>query len=71
MNLPALKGGVSRKRYIVYEVRSVRKLFNRVVCYQFLLALPILTALKGGVSDPTANENTPKLYKTGLWMLRR
>ncbi|MDR1363689.1 MAG: hypothetical protein LBJ35_06535, partial [Spirochaetaceae bacterium] len=28
MNLPALKGGVSRKRCINYEVRSVRKLFN-------------------------------------------
>jgi hypothetical protein len=28
MNLPALKGGVSCKRCIVYEVRSVRKLFN-------------------------------------------
>jgi hypothetical protein len=46
MNLPALKGGVSCKRYIVYEVRSVRKLFDRRVYYQFLLALPILTALK-------------------------
>jgi hypothetical protein len=28
MNLPALKGGVSCNRYIIYEVRSVRKLFN-------------------------------------------
>jgi hypothetical protein len=41
MNLPALKGGVSCKRYIVYEVRSVRKLFNCGACYYFSLALSI------------------------------
>jgi hypothetical protein len=35
MNLPALKGGVSCKRCIIYEVRSVRKLFNCGVCYHF------------------------------------
>jgi hypothetical protein len=46
MNLPALKGGVSRKRCIVYEVRSVRKLLTVGVYYHFLLVLPILTALK-------------------------
>jgi hypothetical protein len=28
MNLPAASGGVSRRRYIIYEVRSARKLFN-------------------------------------------
>jgi hypothetical protein len=37
MNLPALKGGVSCKRYIVYEVRSVRELFYRGVYYQFFV----------------------------------
>jgi hypothetical protein len=57
MNLPALKGGVSCKRYIVYEVRrtfgsTVRKLFNckdlprKPVYCHFSLAPPILTALK-------------------------
>ncbi|MDR1363996.1 MAG: hypothetical protein LBJ35_08140, partial [Spirochaetaceae bacterium] len=56
MNLLALKGEVSCKRYIVYEVRSVRKLFNYGVYYHFSFALPILTALKGGVLDPTANK---------------
>jgi hypothetical protein len=35
MNLPALKGGVSCKRCIIYEVRSVRKLFNCGVYYHF------------------------------------
>jgi integrase len=57
MNLLALKGEVSCKRYIVYEVRSVRKLFNYGVYYHFSFVLPILTALKGGVLDPTANKN--------------
>jgi hypothetical protein len=33
MNLLALKGEVSCKRCIVYEVRSARKLFNCEVCY--------------------------------------
>jgi hypothetical protein len=56
MNLRVLKGEVSCKRYIVYEVRSVRKLFNCGVYCHFSLALPILTALKGGVLDPTANK---------------
>jgi hypothetical protein len=59
MNLSALKGGVFYKRCIVHEVRSVRKLFNRGVYCHFLLVLPILTALKGGVLDPTANK-TPR-----------
>jgi hypothetical protein len=36
MNLLALKGEVSCKRYISYEVRSVRKLFNGGVYYHFL-----------------------------------
>jgi hypothetical protein len=56
MNLPALKGGVSCKRCPIDEVRSVRKLFNCGVYYHSLLALPNLTALKGGVLDPTANK---------------
>jgi hypothetical protein len=63
MNLPALKGGVSCKRYIIYEVRSAKKLFNCGVYYHFLLALPILTALKGGVLDPTANKVVRKRKK--------
>jgi hypothetical protein len=52
MYLLALKDEVSCKRYIVYEVRSVRKLFNckglpgKPVYYHFSLALPISTALK-------------------------
>jgi hypothetical protein len=44
------------KRYIIYEVRSVRKLFNCGVYYHFLLVLPILTAPRGGVLDPTATK---------------
>jgi hypothetical protein len=65
MNLPALKGRVSCKRCIVYEVRSVRKLFNceglpgKPLYCHFLLVLPTLTALKGGVLDPTANKKSP------------
>jgi hypothetical protein len=59
MNLLALKGEVSCKRCIVYEVRSIRKLFNCGVYYHFVLILPILTALKGGVLDPTANKERP------------
>jgi hypothetical protein len=39
MNLPALKGGVSCKRYIVYEVRSGRKLFNRGIYYRFFVGV--------------------------------
>jgi hypothetical protein len=39
MNLPALKGGVSCKRYIVHEVRSVRKLFNYGVYYHFFVGV--------------------------------
>jgi hypothetical protein len=35
MNLPALKGGISCKRYLAYEVRSAKKLFNCGVCYHF------------------------------------
>jgi hypothetical protein len=61
---PRPEGRVSCKRYIVYEVRSVRKLFNRGVYYHFLSALPILTALKlprrkagSWVLDPTANKS--------------
>jgi hypothetical protein len=46
MNLLALNGEASCKCCIVYEVRSVRKLFNGGVYYHFLLVLPILTALK-------------------------
>jgi hypothetical protein len=46
MNLRALKGEVPCKRYITYEVRSVRKLFNREVYCHFLLVSSILTALK-------------------------
>jgi trigger factor len=56
MNLPAASGGVSSECYRHDEVRSVRKLFNCGVCYHFLLVLPILTAINGRVSDPTANE---------------
>jgi hypothetical protein len=62
MNLPALKGGVSCKRCIIYEVRSVRKLLTVGSAAIFLLALPILTALKGGVLDPTANKTPNKLF---------
>jgi hypothetical protein len=40
------RGGVSRKRCIIYEVRSVRKLLTVGVYYHFLLVLPVLTALK-------------------------
>jgi hypothetical protein len=65
MNLPVLKGGVSCKRCIIYEVRSVRKLFNCGVCCHFLLALPNVTALKGGVLDPTANKINEKAKQ--LW----
>jgi hypothetical protein len=49
------------KRCLVYEVRSVRNFFNcgdlhsKSVYYHFLLVLPTLTALKGGVLDPIAN----------------
>jgi hypothetical protein len=35
MNLPAASGGVSCKRCIVYEVRSVRKLLTVGVYYHF------------------------------------
>jgi hypothetical protein len=62
MNLPALKGGVSCKRCIVYEVRSERKLLSVGSSTIFLLVLPILTALKLAresvqrVLDPTANK---------------
>jgi hypothetical protein len=59
MNLPAPEGGVFCKRCIIYEVRSVRKLFNCGVYYHFLLVLPNLTALRGGVLDPTANNREP------------
>jgi hypothetical protein len=30
----ALKGGVSCRRYLIYEVRSARKLFNYGVCWR-------------------------------------
>jgi hypothetical protein len=56
MNLLALKGEVSCKRCIVHEVRSARKLFTCGAYYHFLLMLPFLTALKGGVLDPAANK---------------
>jgi hypothetical protein len=56
MNRPAQSGGVSYKRYIIYAVRSVRKLFNRGVYYRFLLVSSILSAASGGVLNPTANK---------------
>jgi hypothetical protein len=47
MNLPALtEGGVFGRRYIVYEVHSVRKLFNGGGYYHFSLILPMPTAPK-------------------------
>ncbi|MDR2053225.1 MAG: hypothetical protein LBP80_07410, partial [Treponema sp.] len=56
MNLLTLKDEVFCKRYPAHEVRSVRKLFNCGVYYYFFLVLPILTALEGGLLDPTANK---------------
>ncbi|MDR2344069.1 MAG: LamG domain-containing protein [Spirochaetaceae bacterium] len=72
MNLPALKGGVSCKRCIIYEVRSARQAarlaadwgacgapisgrrqWSTTIFREYLL---ILTASRGGVSDPTANK---------------
>jgi hypothetical protein len=48
MNLLALKGEVSCKRYIIYEVRSARKFIECGAC----------------VADPTANkEGVPEIQK--------
>jgi hypothetical protein len=46
MNLPAASGGVSCPRCIVFEVRSVRKLFNCGAYYHFFVGV--------------ANSNRPK-----------
>jgi hypothetical protein len=47
MNLPAASGGVSCKRYIIYEVRSVRKLFNGGVYYHFVVGVTNSNCPKG------------------------
>jgi hypothetical protein len=47
MNLLALKGEVSCKRCIVHEVRSVRKLFNYGVYYQFFVGVASVNRPEG------------------------
>jgi hypothetical protein len=51
MNLPAPRGGVSRKRYIVYEVRSVKKFIDCGVYYHLFVGVTNSNRPKGrGIS---------------------
>jgi hypothetical protein len=52
MNLLALKGEVSCKRYIIYEVRSVRKFIDCGVYYQIFVSVTNPNRPEGRGSRP-------------------